>query len=158
MTYDQFGNVIDDAPLYGYALHGLAGENDPTIGTAAAEIIGSFPNYLAFEPSYVSWTNPFGATPGVMQQEQQTISPYIIAAGKNQPQVTGFDALRVGVDDAAIAANNAAQEISANAAKLGEALFTGGKWLVVALVAAAVLETVRGAERFAPHRNRRGRK
>ncbi len=155
MTYDQFGNVIDDAPLYGYALHGLAGDDDPTIGTATAEIFGAFPRY---DSAAGSWFNPLGIGPGIMTQEQQTLSPYIINAGKNQPQVTGFDALRVGVDDAAIAANNAAQEISANAAKLGEALFTGGKWLVVALVAAAVLETVRGAERFAPQRNRRGRK
>ncbi len=149
-TFDNYGNE----------LHGLQGEGDPTIATSYAEIIGAIP-----QPEF-GWTaRPFFPffgpdvtfRPGVMTREAQTLSPYIIGLGpNNQPQVSAWDTFGAGVNDMGIAVENAQAEISANAQKIGEGLFSVGKWLVVGIVGMAVLEAVKAAPKPA-RRSRRNR-
>lgn len=146
MDYDEDGNV----------LHGLGDDGDPTIGTSAAEIAGSFPTY---HPELVSWSNPLGIGPGVMTQEAQTLSPYIIAAGpNNQPQISAYDTFNQGVTDLSTAAENAANDLSDTLNNLGTGAANLLKWGVIALIAVAVLETNKTARQFAPERKAKRRR
>lgn len=143
-VFDQDGNEL-------HGLHGLAGDgSEPTLGTSAAEIIGSIPTpgiHNIFFP-WMPWN------PGVMQQEAQTIAPYIIAAGRNQPQVSAWEVFNAGVNDMSGAVDRAEVEISENARRAGEALFSVGKWVVIGIVGMAVLE----AARAVPGQKRKGRR
>lgn len=133
MTYDEDGNAVPDG------MHGL--------GSGAS---GDWESGIA--PTYNYVTDPYTGLPmadpsGVLRAMGYETSP----ADTVQKIVenTGNAAAH-----AAEEAANIARDISDNAAKLGAALFTGGKWLVAGIIGIAVIEAVTAGRSVLPKRRR----